>query len=249
MNRQRLKTELQRAFSMPGPDLDRKREFLNHLEFTAGAPRAGRGAFIRAQAGYIRKRVWILSLLLFLLMTAGLLEWGLGRDQLVMLFAMIPFLALFCILELARSTSFGMAELELGCLHTLGEVVLIRMGILGGYHGLFFLAGIAVLHQNTGCGLLVLAFCLLTPFLITCLGSLFLLNRFRIRDALPVCAGVAGAVSIITMFAAASGMNPLAGSPLLGLVFVLALAAGLVMENTKFLKRMEELQWNWSSID
>ena len=249
MNRRVLKSELQKAFTVPGPDPVRRQEFLKQMKVRTGEVRAGKGAFIRSQAGYIRKRVWFMSLLLFSLMMAGLFQSGLGREQLSMLFAMIPFVALFCILELARSMSHGMAELELGCLHTLGEVVLVRMGILGGFHGLFFLAGIGVLHRSTGCSFMALAFSVLTPFLITCFGSLFLLNRFRIRDVMPVCAGVASTVSMLTLFAAVNGIDPWEGNPFPGFVFVLALLIGLGMENMKFLKRMEELQWNWSSID
>lgn len=54
-----LKNELKHAFDTPPPA--RRDEFLDRLEY----PRAGRVDLVISQMGYIRKRFWVLSVLLF----------------------------------------------------------------------------------------------------------------------------------------------------------------------------------------
>lgn len=210
---------------------------------TVQAPQMGFGGFFLGQIRYIRKRVWLtwggfLALLPLLSQTA---------DDFLRLFwlvsALLPFAALLVMAELARSSSFRMAELEMACRFTLHRVILTRMSILGA-GSLMVLLGLSLLmaRQPEGFALPRAALYLTCPYLTTCAGSLFALNRLPVSDALPLCGGVSLAVSL--------GCVLLSSVPIPSLPFWVGLTlVGLALtliQGSRFFQKTEELPWSSS---
>lgn len=103
--RQALKKELKRAFEAPQPV--RKKAFLRTLE----QPKTSVFAFVLSQLGYIRRWVWLVSALVFILSMMGAA--GLPADTVWIASALMPLLALTVVSESGRSENYEMAELEM----------------------------------------------------------------------------------------------------------------------------------------
>ena len=115
---------LKQAFSVPAPK--KKRTFLRALP----KQEVGLGTLILSQAAYIRKWIWAVSFLLFALVAfvAQMAE----QDVVWILSAVMPFAALLLILEFAKSSAYGMSELEMSsrfslidCLYSADNFVFI----------------------------------------------------------------------------------------------------------------------------
>lgn len=121
--KQHLRQELKNVFDAPQPL--HKRAFLRTLE----QPKISILAFVLTQLGYIRRWVWIISALVFVLSAAGAA--GLPSDTVWVASALMPLLALTVVSESGRSQNYEMAELEMATRFSLRSVVLARLGILG----------------------------------------------------------------------------------------------------------------------
>ncbi len=121
--KQHLRQELKNVFDAPQPL--HKRAFLRTLE----QPKISIPAFILTQFGYIRRWVWIVSALVFVLSATGAA--GLSQDTVWVASALMPLLALTVVSESGRSQNYEMAELEMATRFSLRSVVLARLGILG----------------------------------------------------------------------------------------------------------------------
>lgn len=239
----RIKEQLKTAFDPPIPV--RKNEFIQQLQFQ----RATRFDFITGQIGYIRKRVWLASLCTVAAAIVGLRfytdENGLGLMWLVS--SILPFIALVGLTEIARSASCNMAELEASCKYGFADVVLTRLSILSGMNLVVFVLIILLLGHNGDIGLLRLGLYLLTPFFLTCLASLFTLNRLRYRESVYICGSISCFVSIANTLL--SRQYSLAFSdaywPVWGMAFCILLY-GTAKEAVQLVKRSEEMKWSLS---
>ena len=93
--------------------------------------------FILLQVGYIRKRTWMISAVVFIL---GITAASVMKSELVwVLSAVMPFLALTIISEWMRSIAYGMFELEQVTRFSFKSVLLARLGILGMANFLIFI--------------------------------------------------------------------------------------------------------------
>ena len=231
-----LKTALDAAFAAPAPA--EKQAFLRKLP-----PRpVSHAAFMLSQAGYIRKSTWALSAVILVLALA------VGRyapdDALWVIAALTPLAALTAVTENARSSLYGMEELELATRFSLKSVVLARMGGLGLVH-LFLLCLLSPLARvGAAAGLLPAGVYLLTPYLLTTLLGLAVVRRIRGREAVYVC----GALALLV-----SGLNTVQSSfsrlyepeyfP--WWLAALALCAALTAwEYHKTIQKSEELSWS-----
>lgn len=182
-----LEQELQILFQAPVP---RKRE-----EFLAGRPwlSMSHSAFVLAQAAYIRKWVWVLSVAMFGILVASTARWQ--REALWIAAGMMPFLALIAAQEHMRSAMYNMTELELSTRFSVKSIVLARMGLLGSFHLLllFLLLPLLVLYGQTG--ILRTGVYLLVPYLMTTFLSMVWVRRVRGREGLYLCLGIAVLVS------------------------------------------------------
>lgn len=187
--RRSLKNELKYVFEAPEPM--HKRAFLRTLE----QPKTSVFAFVLSQLGYIRRWVWIVSALVFILSMMGAV--GLTKDTVWVTSALMPLLALTVVSESGRSEIYEMAELEMATRFSLRSVVLARLGILG-VENLFILGLLSVGIWRQG-GVPTWGVCMLFPYLLTTFAGLTVVRRLRGREAVYICAGIAACISFSVM--------------------------------------------------
>lgn len=245
-----LKQAVKNAFEAPSPQ--KKEAFLqeiSRLEDIKQSRKITNLQFVGMQFFYIRKWVWAVSLLTFVIALFG--GCVMQKNVLWVLSAMMPFLALTVVTETIRSETCGMAELEMASRFSLKSIVLARMGILGLVHLtlLLFLAFIASQSSaaNGATTTLKMGVYLLVPYLLTDAGGLWLVRKIRGREAVYACFGLAVLI----------GMLPVLGCYVLGIshqivkfgwwvATLLVLCFALASEFRKNMKRTEEFTWNLS---
>lgn len=234
---QRLRQALREAYEAPEPKC--KKAFFEQLE----EPGIRRWQVVLVQAAYIRKRVWLLSFVIFAaaMLSGNLIE----KESLWMLSALTPFLAVSFVVEMMRSEIFGMAELEMTARFSLRSVVLARMGLIGMVHAATLCIAAAWSCRAGGMELLRTGVYLFVPYLLTVTLGLWISRRLHGKDAAYAGMGIAAIVSIL----------PAVGSYMTewfydadGFVWWLAamiILCGLnALECRKKIKRTEELIWN-----
>lgn len=230
---------LQQAFETPAPK--KKRAFLRTLP----KQEAGLGALMLSQAAYIRKWVWAASFLLFGLVV-GLAQY-VEIDILWVLSSVMPFAALMLILEVARSSAYGMSELEMTSRFSLRTILLARMSMLGAVQlaGLLFVVPVMRLWKLDGTLLLQYGVYLLVPYLLTAVLGLVAVRRLPGKEGMYVCGSISAFVCVLCPLAQV--YVPVlyeAESFALWVLAAVLLAVGLVKEYGKTLNQWEEIVWN-----
>lgn len=242
-----LKKQLKSAFDSPLPT--KKQDFLNNFAY----PKASRLDFIWAQASYIRKRVWAVSALIFIAALCilhfykpqNLTSQQTDSAMIWIVSAILPFIALIAVTEIAKSTAYNMAELEMSCKHNFGEVTLIRMGILGAFQFVMLIAILLLFVGKTDFGFFRLCLYLTAPFLLNCYGTLFVLNRLRNRETLYICTAVTGFVSVMSIVFIPRIKDVFSEQHVQFWIMPFSILLILsVLEIIKLIKRTEDLQWN-----
>jgi len=195
------------------------------------------------QASYIRKWVWLLSFGVFLVALVGgcLLE----REVLWLLSSLMPFLALSMIAENVRSEKYGMTELEMATRFSLRSVVLARMGVVGICH--LVLLGLLMLldYRDGAVSVFQTGVYLLVPYLLTDVGSLWLVRKMRNREALYASLGFAGFVSVMPIVSQYT-KEFLYRAQNFGwwVLALIVLCIVMVSEWRKRIGNMEEMEWS-----
>jgi hypothetical protein len=239
----KMKSELRAAFGAPPPK--KKVAFLAALPY----PRTRYIDFLIGQAGYIRKRVWVLSLaaVAAALYSLHLSAAGSTENMLWIISSFLPFLTLAGVTELSRSASYNMAELEMCCKYSFSHVVLARLTIIGVAELAAFIPVSVVLLRYEDANLVPTGLCLFIPALLTCALSLTVLNRTRSREGSYACGAVACAVSFAnSIFSYNNGADFLAGNlAFFGVAFIVLLLWS-AREILKLKRKSEELEWSLS---
>lgn len=231
--RKQEKEMLQQMFAAPEPK--RKKAFLRSL------PRqeASLWTMLLSQAAYIRKWVWAVSFLLF-----GSVVWLAQYTELECIWtlsAVMPFGALLLILEFARSTAYGMAELEMTSRFSLRTVLLSRMSMLGTAQFLGLIPAAMVL----GVQLLKSGVYILIPYLLTAVLGLMAVRRLPGRESMFVCGSISAGVCALCPLSRLYVPNLYEaegfGWWMLATVFLVAV---LMKEYGKTMNHLEELTWN-----
>lgn len=227
------KEMLKQLFAAPEPK--RKRAFLRSL------PRQEVGLWnlVLSQAAYIRKWVWAASFLVF--GSVVVLSKYMKLESIWVLSAVMPFGALLLILELARSTAYGMTELEMTSRFSLRTVLFARMSMLGAAQ-LFGLIPVAVV---LGVQLLKSGVYILVPYLLTAVLGLIAVRRLTGRESLFVCGSISVGVCALCPLSRLY-IPALYGAESFvwwGLATVL-LAVVLMKEYGKTMNHLEEFTWN-----
>lgn len=224
---------LQQAFSMPAPK--KKRAFLRTL------PRqeVGLGTLMLSQAAYIRPWEWAISLLLFALVV--LAAQYVELDVIWILSAIMPFAALLLVMEFAKSSAYGMTELEMTSRFSLRTILMARMVMLGvvQFFGLLLTVPIAemTLFKN--------GVYLLVPYLLTALLGLVTVRRLHGKEGLFVCGSISAFVCVLAPMS--KHFAPVLYAQENQIVWVLAavlLFLGLVKEYRTTINHLEEFVWN-----
>jgi len=235
----RLKKELKSAFEVPEPA--RKESFLSQFDY----PKASRFDFIKTQAEFIRIRVWLISILSFIVTLLGVYYYDLSDHIVWIISSTLPFISLVSMTEIARSITYNMVELEMSCKHNFSEVFLIRLGVLGLANLIFLLSILLLLIGQTEFGFFRLGLYLVTPFLLSTYGSLFVINRLKSREITYIC-GIVTAFASLLIALLTLQLNEIYTDRywvfwLVSFVILVLLSSKEVI---KLIKKMEDFYWN-----
>lgn len=190
--KQDMKVCLKEVFAAPKPE--KKDSFLRK----ARTAQVSTFDFVKSQLFYIRKRVWILSLLILVAALAAIRFMEINRLWIISAF--IPFIALCAVLEGTRSVSYGMSELEMSARFSLKSITLARMVSIGLVH----LGIIGVLIPLSGGSelfpMVKEAVYLLVPYLLTAVLGLIAVRELQDYQSSYVCTGCAVIVSSLGVY-------------------------------------------------
>lgn len=233
----RLKNALKTGFEAPAPQ--RKNVFLNSIEKQS----VSCFEFVVSQTAYIRKWVWVLSALMFVV--AFIVAKYMNQDTLWCISALMPLLALSVITESSRSETYGMAEFELSARFSLKSVVLARLGILGIANLILMGMLVPLAFLNSNVTLLQTGVYMLCPYLLTVALGLWAARKIHGKEAVYFCTAIAISVSL-----AESLLYHLLPAFYAGHSFIFWIAASLILtagtanQCSQTIKQTEELAWN-----
>ena len=234
MKTNQIKQELLYYYQAPKPG--NKQEFLRR--FTE--PRMTSWQFMWVQAGYIKKWIWGISVVLLILLLSCCSFFR--KDILNVMASFAPFIAMSLLAESSRSYVYGMEELELATRFSLKSILLARMGILALFH-LLLLSVMVLFSIGSGAGQFFLAgICILLPYFTSISIGLPLIRYFHGRESGYLCVAIAIIVSILSWYFREiliwqGGIQFL---PTFGILLILEMIFGAV-ESTRLLKQSEEL--------
>lgn len=227
------KEALQQALTPPVPE--KKRAFLRTLP----KQEVGIGTLILSQAAYIRPWVWVVSLLLFglVVLAAQLVE----MDVIWILSAVMPFAALLIIMEFAKSSAYGMTELEMSSRFSLRTILLARMVMLGAVQ----LFGLLLTIPMAGMIMVSNGVYLLVPYLLTALLGLVVVRRMRGKEGLFVCGSISAFVCILCPLSKQFvPMLYVQEKRTMWVLAIILLLIGIVKEYKTTIYHLEEFVWN-----
>lgn len=217
MTDRKLKQRIKQAFPVPEPehkqeffaDLNGQRTVDDTVRRNRDAAYCGkyvsamsRRAFYLTQLGYIRKRIWFFAALLMALavgMAYSLenlpLGIGRGKELLCGVSAVVPLLAVLVIVEVSRSSTCGMDELEMSTRHNLLEVYLARMLFLGVGNFLWMFFALFLLVRESQELMFMLGIYLMVPYLLTTILALEVVRYSRKESKTVYCVAAACMVS------------------------------------------------------
>lgn len=186
-----IKKEICKACEPPVPK--GRDGFLNSLPY----PKLTYPEFVLSQICYIRKRVWLVSVIILLAGIGTVCIIPDGRMALVWIIsALIPLLAVLTAAEISRSDIFGMSEIEAGCRFALPQVIGARMIILGICNFAVIAAAAVILGIFSPFGIAKSALYILTPYVSVNGISLAIFSKVRGQDGVYLSTAAALAVSL-----------------------------------------------------
>ncbi|MDE7274117.1 MAG: hypothetical protein K2N95_13825 [Lachnospiraceae bacterium] len=189
--KQELIKELKRAFEAPAPL--HKKAFLRTLEQT----KISMPVFVLSQIGYIRRWIWIISVLIFVISMVEAAR--LSAETVWVISALMPLLALTVVSESGRSENCEMAELEMATRFSLRSVTLARLGILGAENLIILSLLLPIEIWRQGLGVLQAGVYILLPYLMMTFVGLSIVRRIRGREAVYICVGIAVCISFLVI--------------------------------------------------
>lgn len=233
----KLKKALSKSFEAPAPT--RKKAFLRSIQ----KPSIGYFDFVCAQAAYIRKWVWLISTLFFIVAVIG--AKFMNQNMLWCVSAFMPVLALSIITESGRSEVYGMSEFELSTRFSLKSVVLAKLGILGFSNFVLFCLLIPFAYINSCVSVLQTGVYMACPYLLTIFGGLWIVRKVRGKESIYICCGIAAAVSLGNIILYQSSYIVYSEQGFIWWISALIFSLiGTVNQCYKMIKQTEELAWN-----
>lgn len=184
-----LQQQLNEYFHAPEPE--KKKLFLRNL----GKRETGLWDLLKSQICYISKYAWLASTLLFFL--SFLFSRLIPIRYMGILYALMPLFVMVSITESMRSYPYGMYELEQACRFSLKSIILTRMFLLG--TGNFIM--ILLLAFFSRYPVFSQFIYMVVPYLITAIGNLIIVRKFRNREGTYLCFGF----SVLIAFLIAAG--------------------------------------------
>lgn len=197
------------AFSAPSPQ--RKTEFLEYLQkenvyrksiqgkkaqsVNNAKTSISIGSFIFSQIAYIRKRVYLASLLILALAIMAV-DYA-KTDSVWAVAAMMPFIAICMATESVRSETYGMAELEMASRFSIRSIMLARFGTIGFVHMGMLCILIPIVSRSALLSYIRIGIYLLVPYLAASVLELAAVRRFRGKETISVCMVISVMVSLL----------------------------------------------------
>lgn len=232
-----MKKVLEDVFATPEPK--RKKEFLKKLD----QPQISTLSFVLSQVSYIRKSVWIGSILVSVL--AVLCADVVGQDSVWVISAMTPFIALCAVAESARSVTYQMAELEMASRFSLKSITLARLGAIGALHVMLFCVLVLFAGKSSLVSLGQVGIYLLVPYLLTSVLGLVAVRRVHGKEAIYACMGIAVMVSCLNFMIRGNLPEVYAQKQMIWwIVTGTYLLVKMWSEYKKVIYQTEELAWN-----
>lgn len=238
MNKQ-MKRSIHQAFEAPQPDQQEKARFLGIMPQS----KISMWQFICAQAAYISKWTWFLSVLLLFpaLMGACYVD----PRTLWIISSLVPLLGLLAVTESKRSIIYGMSELEMSAQFSLKSVLLARMSILGALD-IFLLCCLVILCcTHNDFSMLQIGCYLFVPYLLSVNTGLWVTRHYRNKEA------VYGCMSVTAVIGVANGICHSMADWIYQLSYIgwwiilcMILLAGVVYEMYHTIRQTEELVWS-----
>ncbi|MDE5820057.1 MAG: hypothetical protein K2N41_00170 [Lachnospiraceae bacterium] len=191
----KIKEALRGAFTPPEPR--NKDRFISSIRY----PKLSYSEFILSQIGYIRKRVWLFSGAVLLMVISAVYVIPQNERYLVWIVsALIPFLALMTAMEISRSDIFGMSEIEAGCRYSMPQLVGARMIILGVCNFAVISAIAVILGFFSPLGMMKAALYILTPYITVNGISLVVLDKVTGLECVYISTAATLGVSLTGIF-------------------------------------------------
>lgn len=203
------RTTWETAFSAPFPQ--RKAEFLEYIQqetvyresvqgqkaqsVNTAKTSISIGSFILSQIAYIRKRVYLASLLILVL--AVIAADYAKADSVWAVAAMMPFVAMCMVTESARSETYGMAELEMASRFSIRSILLARFGTIGLVHMVLLCILIPIVRRSAFLSFIQIGIYLLVPYLAASVLELAAVRRLQGKEAISACLIISVMVSLL----------------------------------------------------
>lgn len=230
-----FRNALKIAYEPPVPI--HKEEFLRQLP----VQKITLGKFFLQQLLYIRKRIWVVSALFFVLFLklghTGAVSWQIIPT-------LLPFLSLAGITELSRSSFCKMAELEMSCRFQLSQVLFARMLWLGLCTLPVLAAGLFAAGSLSAFEVGQVLLYVLTPYLLTCAGSLFLFNHMGSTEGVYGSAALACLMSMGNAMLQEERFFYREESLLFWYLTAFFALLAACWQLFQFIRKTEELPWN-----
>lgn len=182
---EKMKSALQKAFEAPVPDHQKKTLFLQRFPKSS----ISMGEFVLSQIAFIRKGIWVVSLLLFLVALYG--EYVIKIQTLWVVSSFLPLVAMLTVSECVKSKFHGMEELEMATRFSLKSVISARLTILGVFDLLAFFILLPLCSVDEAASFFRTGVYLIVPYLLTATACLWITRRFRGTEGSYGCASVA----------------------------------------------------------
>ncbi len=162
-----------------------------------------------------------------------------------MLPSAIPFFVLIIATEISQSISYNMTELEMTTRYNLGQIIIVRTTVLGSVNFVFLIFLLIILKFKLEFSILSLSLYIFIPFLLTCFGSLYVMNYVRNKNVNFYCAGISISVSLANILLYNTTGNVYSYlSVKFWLILCVALIVGVIIQAKKFIRSTEEYNWN-----
>lgn len=153
--------------------------------------------FVLLQAGFIRKRMWVLQLVLFALLVVWISQmralWSQNNSIYALCACTAPLLVLINVTDFVRVYHVGLVEVELATRYSLPKIIAARMLIFGVTDIFIMVCVAAVGAWVSRTALLILLLYCLTPFCLVCAVSMELLRHLspsQFTQAVLIAIGV-----------------------------------------------------------
>ncbi len=237
--RRELKEHLKRIYEAPPPQ--HKKEFLQKWN----QQRMNTWEFLFSQAAYIRKRIWGISVVVFVVSVLGAIT--ASKNLVWTISALTPLLAAAVVTECGRSEHYEMEELEMATRFSLRSVVFARLGILGMENlivlcSLWFVSIKSAGTKNFGLELIWTGACIMIPYLLTTFIGLYIMRRYSGQETMYFCVGVAVCVGVfVFLFQDALVHIYQEWNPIWWGGIAMLLCIGVVRQYGSIISRTEEL--------